>query len=78
VPTYIDPVHKIAHNKVMVIDGQTVITGSFNFTKSVEEGNAENLLVINNPPELVQNGEQSNKCRFAHQERWKVRPAKLN
>jgi phosphatidylserine/phosphatidylglycerophosphate/cardiolipin synthase-like enzyme len=35
-----------AHNKVMVIDGQTVITGSFNFTKAAENNNAENLLVI--------------------------------
>jgi phosphatidylserine/phosphatidylglycerophosphate/cardiolipin synthase-like enzyme len=30
----------------MIIDGQTVITGSFNFTKAAEENNAENLLVI--------------------------------
>ncbi len=30
----------------MVIDGATVITGSFNFTKAAEERNAENLLVI--------------------------------
>mgnify|MGYP001583545431 CR=1 FL=1 len=30
----------------MVIDGETVITGSFNFTKSAEERNAEHLLVI--------------------------------
>ena len=33
----------------MVIDGQTVITGSFNFTKNAEENNAENLLVIRSP-----------------------------
>lgn len=26
--------------------GETVITGSFNFTKAAEENNAENLLVI--------------------------------
>jgi phosphatidylserine/phosphatidylglycerophosphate/cardiolipin synthase-like enzyme len=39
----------IAHNKIMVIDGQTVITGSFNFTKAAEENNAENLLVIRSP-----------------------------
>jgi len=51
--TYIDPIHKIAHNKVMIIDGQTVITGSFNFTKAAEEGNAENLLVITHAPELA-------------------------
>jgi phosphatidylserine/phosphatidylglycerophosphate/cardiolipin synthase-like enzyme len=46
IPTRIDTTHAIAHNKVMVIDGETVITGSFNFTKSAEERNAENLLVI--------------------------------
>lgn len=32
--------------KIMVIDGEAVITGSFNFTKAAEEKNAENLLVI--------------------------------
>lgn len=52
-PTYIDPAHKIAHNKVMIIDGETAITGSFNFTKAAENGNAENLLVINHAPELA-------------------------
>ena len=46
VPVEIDAVHAIAHNKVMVIDGQTVLTGSFNFTESAEERNAENLLVV--------------------------------
>jgi phosphatidylserine/phosphatidylglycerophosphate/cardiolipin synthase-like enzyme len=53
IPTYIDAAHKIAHNKVMIIDGKTLITGSFNFTKSAEEGNAENLLVISNDPDLA-------------------------
>ena len=42
----IDSAHAIAHNKVVVIDGESVITGSFNFTKAAEEKNAENLLVI--------------------------------
>jgi phosphatidylserine/phosphatidylglycerophosphate/cardiolipin synthase-like enzyme len=46
IPTWIDRAHAIAHNKVMVIDGETVITGSFNFTKAAEEHNAENLLVL--------------------------------
>jgi len=44
--TLIDSAHTIAHNKIMIIDGETVITGSFNFTKAAEEKNAENLLVI--------------------------------
>ena len=42
----IDSRHGIAHNKVMIVDEQSVITGSFNFTKAAEERNAENLLVI--------------------------------
>jgi phosphatidylserine/phosphatidylglycerophosphate/cardiolipin synthase-like enzyme len=46
IPCFIDSQHAIAHNKVMVIDGHTVITGSFNFTKAAENNNAENLLVI--------------------------------
>ena len=46
VPLSIDAVHAIAHNKVMIIDSETVITGSFNFTKAAEERNAENLLIV--------------------------------
>ena len=47
---YIDHTHAIAHNKVMIIDRQIVITGSFNFTKSAEDRNAENLLIIHSHP----------------------------
>ena len=44
----IDSKHQIAHNKIMIIDSNTVITGSFNFTKAADEHNAENLLIIRN------------------------------
>jgi phosphatidylserine/phosphatidylglycerophosphate/cardiolipin synthase-like enzyme len=37
------------HDKVMVIDGQVVVTGSFNYTYSAEKYNDENLLVIYHP-----------------------------
>ena len=47
IPTLIDAQHAIAHNKIILIDGYIVLTGSFNFTKAAEEHNAENLLVIN-------------------------------
>jgi phosphatidylserine/phosphatidylglycerophosphate/cardiolipin synthase-like enzyme len=46
IPTFIDSSHAIAHNKIMIIDGTTLITGSFNFTKAAEEKNAENLLIL--------------------------------
>jgi phosphatidylserine/phosphatidylglycerophosphate/cardiolipin synthase-like enzyme len=49
IPPLIDAKHAIAHNKIMIIDEGIIITGSFNFTKSAEEKNAENLLVINDP-----------------------------
>lgn len=50
IPTYIDAKHAIAHNKVMILDGATVITGSFNFTTAAEEKNAENVLIIKDAP----------------------------
>jgi phosphatidylserine/phosphatidylglycerophosphate/cardiolipin synthase-like enzyme len=53
IPTLIDGQHAIAHNKVMVIDTTTILTGSFNFTTVAEEKNAENLLVITDAPELA-------------------------
>jgi phosphatidylserine/phosphatidylglycerophosphate/cardiolipin synthase-like enzyme len=49
----IDPHHAIAHNKVMIIDNRTLLTGSFNFTQHAENENAENLLVIKGHPALV-------------------------
>ncbi|MFF4534427.1 phospholipase D-like domain-containing protein [Streptomyces sp. NPDC001407] len=33
------------HNKVLVIDGQTVVTGSYNFSEHAET-NAENALIL--------------------------------
>lgn len=42
----IDDAHAIAHNKIMLIDDDVLITGSFNFTESAETSNAENLLVL--------------------------------
>ena len=41
-----DKMSGIAHNKVMIIDKHKVITGSFNFTKSADTRNAENVVLI--------------------------------
>jgi phosphatidylserine/phosphatidylglycerophosphate/cardiolipin synthase-like enzyme len=35
-----------SHNKVIVIDGRTVITGSYNFTHAAQSKNAENVVVL--------------------------------
>ncbi|MCC6145734.1 MAG: phospholipase [Candidatus Hydrogenedentes bacterium] len=37
------------HHKVVVIDGGVVITGSYNFSKSAEKENDENVLIIRDP-----------------------------
>jgi len=42
----IDKLPGIAHNKVIIIDLQKIITGSFNFTRSADTRNAENVIVI--------------------------------
>src|SRR5215213_10925028 len=36
------------HHKVIVVDGQIVITGSMNFSKNAEESNDENVIIIDN------------------------------
>jgi phosphatidylserine/phosphatidylglycerophosphate/cardiolipin synthase-like enzyme len=70
VPTWLDGVHPIAHNKVMIIDGQTVITGSFNFTRQAENANAENLLVIHSDTDLAQQYEQNFAEHLGHSQAY--------
>src|SRR5262249_40385857 len=43
IPTLIDAQHAIAHNKVMIIDSETVIGGSCNHTKAAQHKNEENV-----------------------------------
>jgi phosphatidylserine/phosphatidylglycerophosphate/cardiolipin synthase-like enzyme len=70
IPTYIDARHAIAHNKIMIIDRTTLITGSFNFTKAAEEKNAENLLVIRNNRPLVNRYIRNLEDHRDHSERY--------
>ena len=49
IPAYIDSSHARAHDKVMIIDKEIVITGSFNFSKAAETQNSENVLIIQSP-----------------------------
>jgi len=43
----------LMHHKYAIIDGRVLITGSFNWTKSAEKRNDENLLVLENAPSIV-------------------------
>jgi len=49
IPVRVDMARGLAHNKTMIFDTQTVLTGSFNFTRGAESRNAENILLVRNP-----------------------------
>ena len=49
IPVLVDKPPGLMHDKVMIIDGEVVVTGSFNYTYSAEHRNVENLLVIRDP-----------------------------
>ncbi len=38
----------VLHHKVIIIDDHTVITGSFNFSRSAEKNNDENIVIVRN------------------------------
>lgn len=40
---------RILHHKVFVLDGEIVVMGSFNFSRSASVGNDENVLIIHHP-----------------------------
>lgn len=53
IPVVIDRKPAIAHNKVMIFDDRAVFTGSFNFTKSAQQRNAENGIIIRDDAAIV-------------------------
>lgn len=53
VPVRTNGRYQIQHDKAIVIDGQTTQTGSFNYSRSAEEKNSENVLVVWNYPEVA-------------------------
>jgi phosphatidylserine/phosphatidylglycerophosphate/cardiolipin synthase-like enzyme len=78
VPTWTDGKHAIAHNKVMIIDGETIITGSFNFSRQAESSNAENMLIITGKPKLVVAYERNFEEHLGHSEPYEGVKEKTN
>ena len=68
VEVYSDSCHPIAHNKIAIIDGKTVCTGSFNFTRAGEE-NAENLVILHDK-ELAEVYEANFQKHLSHSKLW--------
>jgi phosphatidylserine/phosphatidylglycerophosphate/cardiolipin synthase-like enzyme len=66
IPVYIDDKHAIAHNKIMIIDNRVVITGSFNFTTAAETRNAENILIMEDIPEITRAYQENFQSHLKH------------
>lgn len=64
-PLRFDSPSGIAHNKVIIIDQSTVLSGSYNFSAAAYKRNTENLLILNSP-ELAKDYIQN------WQKRWEV------
>lgn len=72
IAVWLDGAHPIAHNKVIILDGATVITGSFNFTRQAE-WNAENLVVIEGRGKIAEAYEGEFERHRGHSEEMKGR-----
>lgn len=70
VPVYLDSRHGIAHNKVILIDDRTLITGSFNFTRAAEEENAENVLILRDQPRIQSAYENNFHAHLIHSQAY--------
>jgi len=66
IDTYLDSKHEKAHSKVILIDGQTIITGSFNFSDKDEEKKADNVLVIDGKQKLMDAYEANFRAHLGH------------
>ena len=57
ISVWLETRYRHAHNKIMIIDDGTkdvvVVTGSYNFTRSAQRMNSENLFLIRGNPELA-------------------------
>jgi phosphatidylserine/phosphatidylglycerophosphate/cardiolipin synthase-like enzyme len=47
VQVLIDEPPGLMHDKIVIVDGETVLTGSFNFSRSAQTRNVENVLIVN-------------------------------
>jgi len=72
VPVRVDYRYAIMHDKFMVVDGDEVETGSFNFTAAAEKSNAENVIVLHDPAVAQRYGQEWDQL-WAESEEMKAR-----
>lgn len=64
--------YKIMHDKVIVADGRNTESGSFNFSRSADRSNSENVLVVWDDPTVAQRYLQHWQSRWDVGSDWKI------
>ncbi|MFB0709988.1 phospholipase D-like domain-containing protein [Buttiauxella noackiae] len=54
------------HDKVMIVDGRILETGSFNYTPTAEKANSENILVLRHVPRVIKLYQEHFKIRWEY------------
>lgn len=62
----VDSYYHIQHDKVLIIDGDILETGSFNYTPTAEKVNSENILVIRHAPRVIELYQEHFDTRWRH------------
>lgn len=62
--------YKILHDKVIVVDGVTTETGSFNFSRAAHHANSENVVVLRDMPEVAKQYLAHWQSRWAQGQDW--------
>ena len=62
--------YKILHDKVIVVDGVTTETGSFNFSRSAHRANSENVVVLRDLPDVAPQYLAHWQSRWAQGQDW--------
>lgn len=70
IPLRTNGCYAIMHDKVIIVDNHTVEAGSFNYTRSAASRNSENVLVINEVPEVAQTYLQHWQSRWDEGTEW--------
>jgi phosphatidylserine/phosphatidylglycerophosphate/cardiolipin synthase-like enzyme len=64
----LDGKHAIHHNKIVIVDDKTVITGSFNFSLNAQQRNAENIVIITGVPKIAKAYRENWQQHWEHSE----------
>lgn len=62
----VDSHYHIQHDKVIIVDGRILETGSFNYTPTAEKANSENILVLRHVPRVINLYQQHFETRWKH------------